>query len=266
MKAENISAKRSLKSSTEFPSGSTSKTLRCSGSQNLWDTGLAAEKAPSIKKTGVHLEPQDYHKKMEDPDAVVIDMRNVYEAAIGRFQPPEGGAEWIDPKIRISTEFPAWLEKEETKEKLKGKQVMFYCTGGVRCERATALLKNTYEEGTVQEVFQLQGGIHKYLDHFEDGGHWVGKNYVFDKRFAHGPKKPKPNEAIFGKCACCSKPWDRYRGKKKCSACGVPLLVCSACQAAKLDKNKKNPPKCPLCTEQGWETKKEKVPTAWPLV
>ena len=58
-----------------------------------------------------------------------------------------------------------------------------YCTAGVRCERASAFMKNK----GVENVYQLEGGIHRYLEAFpEDGGHWIGKNYVFDKRFSHG--------------------------------------------------------------------------------
>ena len=58
-----------------------------------------------------------------------------------------------------------------------------YCTAGVRCERASAFMKNK----GIENVYQLEGGIHRYLEAFpEDGGHWIGKNYVFDKRFSHG--------------------------------------------------------------------------------
>ena len=71
---------------------------------------------------------------MEEDNTVIIDVRNSYEADIGKFvgQEGTGGAEYIDPKMRKSTDFKAWLGKEETKEKLKGKQVMMYCTGGER--------------------------------------------------------------------------------------------------------------------------------------
>ena len=64
-----------------------------------------------------------------EKDTVVIDVRNYYETVIGRIQPPEGGAEFLDPMMRNSREFPKWLNAPETKEKLKGKKVMMYCTG-----------------------------------------------------------------------------------------------------------------------------------------
>lgn len=85
---------------------------------------------PPLSEAGSHLEPEEYHEKMREQDTVIIDVRNHYEAAIGHFQPPEGGAKLIDPMMRKSTEFPCWLDKPETKEQLKGKQVLMYCTGG----------------------------------------------------------------------------------------------------------------------------------------
>ena len=207
----------------------------------------------------------------------MIDIRNSYEAAIGRFDPPKGGAEYIDPKMRLSTEFPDWIDANL--EKLKDKQVMMFCTGGVRCERASALLKS---KGHDKGVYQLFGGIHKYLEEFKNdgrtevtssipipipspspsphhlsaifapapltivlltGGHWIGKNYVFDKRFAHGA--PGKEDEVVGKCVSCENPWDKYRGRKKCPQCAVPLLICIDCQ----EQNKHFTALCNLCQE-----------------
>jgi len=78
--------------------------------------------------------------------------------------------------MRKSTEFPVWLDKPETKEMLRGKQVLMYCTGGIRCERASALLRQKIEneedtkELGIKGVYQLQGGIDKYFKEFPDGG------------------------------------------------------------------------------------------------
>jgi len=97
----------------------------------LVNYGLAGSRAPPLSQHGgTHLEPTEYHKKMCESDTVIIDVRNHYEANIGRFNPPANGAQIIDPKMRKSTEFPIWLENN--KEKLRGKQVLMYCTGGVR--------------------------------------------------------------------------------------------------------------------------------------
>jgi predicted sulfurtransferase len=130
--------------------------------------GLEREKAPPILEYhGVHLEPKEYHKMIADKDTVMIDVRNHYEAIIGHFEPPHKDAIMLDPMMRKSTEFPIWLDTPETKEKLKGRNVLMYCTGGIRCERATALLKYKMEHDPeiknlgIQEVYQLQGGIDK---------------------------------------------------------------------------------------------------------
>jgi predicted sulfurtransferase len=268
--------------------------------------GLEGQKAPQIKQySGVHLEPKDYHKKLAESNTVVIDVRNHYEAAIGRFVPPTDNSEskdsnssdvpqWIDPKMRKSTEFPAWLDKDETKEIMKGKQVLMYCTGGIRCERASALLKYKMETDPavknlgIKGVFQLQGGIDKYFKEFPDGGYWKGKNYVFDKRFAHAPPKidgelhgrAKDDETktesfhskkdaygssittttqAMGKCEACHKPWDMYRGKRRCPTCGVPSLICKECFLADRGGTKKlgREVRCDLCVEQNIFSKRD---------
>jgi predicted sulfurtransferase len=86
---------------------------------------LVPDKAPSLKKfAGEHLEADEYHDAMQDPETVIIDVRNAYESAIGAFKPPEGGARLIDPKMRNSIEFPKWLNSDETKKQLTGKKVL----------------------------------------------------------------------------------------------------------------------------------------------
>jgi len=234
--------------------------------------GLGGSKAPPIGKTGVHLEPEDYHAKMGEKDTVIIDVRNHYEANIGKFVPPKEGAQYIDPNMRKSTEFPVWLDKPETKEMLKGKQVLMYCTGGVRCERASALLRHKIEteddvaDLRIKGVYQLQGGIDKYFKHFPDGGNWAGKNYVFDKRFAHAPpgkegkeRAQETEELCMGSCESCNKPWDKYRGKRRCPTCGVPSLICYDCFKADQDGKRKlgREIRCDLCIQEGITSKRQ---------
>lgn len=176
----------------------------------------------------------------------------------------KGGAEYIDPKMRKSTDFPGWLDKQETKDSLKGKEVLMYCTGGVRCERASALIKKKYGD-SIAGVFQLEGGIEKYLQEFPDGGFWNGKNYVFDKREAIGAdcvqgvggvvtkeQKKQLKKAVLGKCVVCKTNWDRFIGKKKCYTCGIPVLMCDSCLSQKPDKTpgKELSVRCPLCVEE----------------
>jgi len=151
------------------------------------------EKDAACKEGGVHLDAKDYHEMLKKENAVVIDVRNHYEAVIGRFDGQEqdasnskegkqnqnskektAGAEYIDPKMRKSTDFTQWLGKESTKEKLKDKTVLMFCTGGIRCERASAYLKKEMGD-KVDGVYQLQGGVERYLKAFPDGGFWRGK-------------------------------------------------------------------------------------------
>ena len=160
------------------------KELRVIPVEELVFYGIREEHA-ACGEGGVHLDAIEDHEMLKKENAVVIDVRNHYEAAIGRFDGQEGqkdksgvdkkaGATYIDPKMRKSTDFTQWLAKEETKEKLKDKTVLMFCTGGIRCERASAYLKK--EIGNeVDGVYQLQGGIERYLKAFPDGGFWRGK-------------------------------------------------------------------------------------------
>ena len=217
---------------------------------------IYSDKAPSLKKfAGEHLEADEYHKAMQDPDTVVIDVRNAYESAIGAFQPPEGGAKLIDPKMRNSIEFPKWLNSKETQKQLTGKKVLMYCTGGIRCERATALLN---QMSTVNEdlkpkgVYHCRGGIERYVKTFPEGGFWKGKNYLFDRRMEQTPSVKTDNAVesdIDAKCCLCRVKWTVYRGQFKCnrSLCRVPVIVCESCTSAATEKPESLV--CELCLE-----------------
>eukprot|EP00934_Nitzschia_sp_Nitz4_P002252 Nitzschia sp. Nitz4//scaffold110_size71422//44600//46348//NITZ4_005877-RA/size71422-processed-gene-0.72-mRNA-1//-1//CDS//3329533098//2252//frame0 len=221
----------------------------------------------SVEMGGVHLEAKDYHEMLKKKDAVVIDVRNHYEAIIGRFdgQVNNGGATYIDPKMRKSTDFKGWLDQDDTKEKLKDKTVLMFCTGGIRCERASVYLKNKFGQD-VNGVYQLKGGIERYLKAYpEDGGFWTGKNKVFDKRESVSAINPNGDGGVVkkakiggkeyvptSKCCVCGVPWDRYVGKKKCWTCGVPLLMCDKCMSKAPDRDPKLQlnTRCTLCIEE----------------
>ena len=146
----------------------------------------------------------------------------------------------LDPEMRRSTEFPKWVD--DNLGKLEGKKVLMYCTGGIRCERASAYLT---EECGLGDVNQLEGGIHRYLEAFpEDGGLWVGKNYTFDKRFSHGACQTE----TIAECVVCRAPWERYQAQLKCNKCKMEVIVCKTCTR---NKKAKPIPKsalvCPLC-------------------
>lgn len=223
-------------------------------------------KAPSLNRhSGKHLDAIEYHNQMQQKDTVIIDVRNAYESDIGHFQPPEGGAELLDPKMRTSQDFPKWLNAPATKEKLKNKTVMMYCTGGIRCERATALLNqitDAEEDFKTKDVVMVRGGIERYLKTFKEGGYWKGKNYLFDKRMEQAPPE-KSQEAldseIESNCCVCQTPCSQYRGQHKCSRtipssglpCAVPVIVCENCQKVATDEPQTLA--CPLCV-MGYQT------------
>ena len=240
------------------PSTALFRTFTLRKVQELVGYGLGGIKAPSLTRNGgKHLEADAYHEQMKQKDTVIIDVRNAYESAIGHFQPPPGGALLLDPKMRDSTDFPKWLNLPETKAKLKGKTVMMYCTGGIRCERATALLNQMTEAEDQDDDFQTKdvvmarGGIERYLKTYPEGGFWKGKNYLFDKRMEQTPSM-KTKEAldndIESNCCICKTAHASYRGQFKCSqndSCSVPVIVCPRC--TKIAEDEPDQLQCALC-------------------
>ncbi|VEU40476.1 unnamed protein product [Pseudo-nitzschia multistriata] len=193
-------------------------------------------------------------------DTILIDCRNTKEYAIGNF------AGSIDPQTTTFNQFPKWVD--EHKHKLRNKSVLMYCTGGIRCEKASAYVRHAM--GTaVKEVRHLQGGIHKYLEEFgsdnptytesstaEEGvsssssssSLWRGKNFVFDGRGAHGPasdgtskngKQSNPAASAsttVGTCRYCKSPYDSFDPHCVCTVCKEPILVCKSCQACSANR------------------------------
>ena len=267
-----VFAETDFKYIDDLPADRHFKELRIIPVQELVFYDIKEEEAPlragqEKAAGGVHLDAKAYHEMLKKENTVVIDVRNHYETIIGRFDGQEsvGGASYIDPKMRKSTDFKNWLAKEETKEKLKDKTVLMFCTGGIRCERASAYLKNKIGD-QVEGVYQLQGGIERYLKEYPDGGgFWNGKNFVFDKREAVSADNPNGDGGVVGKkkkaaelgkmaskCCVCQCPWDRYIGKKKCWTCGVPVLMCDTCMSKKPDKDPgmRLSVRCPLCVAE----------------
>jgi UPF0176 protein len=130
-----------------------------------------------VGATGTYVAPADWNTLIADPETVVIDTRNDYEVRIGSFK----GA--IDPATASFRHFPDWLRAN--REALKGKKVAMFCTGGIRCEKATAFARS---EG-LDEVYHLKGGILSYLETVPpQDSLWSGECFVFDQRVAvaHG--------------------------------------------------------------------------------
>ncbi len=144
---------------------------------------------------GNYLEPQEWRNVMESGEEyVMIDVRNNYESKIGHFE----GA--LKPDLKNFYDFPKWLEEANIP---KDKKVLMYCTGGIRCEKFSVLMK---EEGW-DDVNQLHGGILRYAKE-ENGKHFNGKCFVFDDRLAV-PINPESTEPI-SVCEITGKPADTY--------------------------------------------------------
>jgi UPF0176 protein len=126
-----------------------------------------------LEITGKYVEPKEFYDGLNDPNTLVIDARNDYEYDLGHFK----GA--LKPEIKRFRELPNWIR--ENKHLLKGKRILTYCTGGVRCEKFSGWLK---KEG-FEDVGQLHGGIITYGKHPETKGQlWEGNCYVFDQRIS----------------------------------------------------------------------------------
>ena len=120
---------------------------------------------------GTYVKPEDWNALISDPDVTLVDTRNAYETAIGTFKNA------VDPATETFREFPGYVKQNLNPE--KHKKVAMFCTGGIRCEKSTAFLK---EQG-FEEVYHLQGGILKYLENVpEEESLWEGECFVFDNR------------------------------------------------------------------------------------
>tara|TARA_B100001750_G_scaffold136233_1_gene108390 strand:- start:197 stop:1102 length:906 start_codon:yes stop_codon:yes gene_type:complete len=142
---------------------------------------LRQDHVDPTQQVGTYLTPREWHEMLKaNPDMPVIDTRNDYEVEIGTFKNA------IDPKTKVFTEFPDFVSKHLSPE--KNKKVAMFCTGGIRCEKASSyMLAEGYEE-----VYHLKGGILKYLEDIpEEESLWDGECYVFDHRVSlgHGLKQ-----------------------------------------------------------------------------
>jgi len=125
--------------------------------------------------TGTKVSPSEWNTLIADPDVLLIDTRNDYETEIGSFT----GA--VNPETRSFTEFPTWIDDHG--DLLSKPKIAMFCTGGIRCEKASAYLR---EQG-FEEVYQLDGGILRYLETVPEAeSAWDGECYVFDRRVSVG--------------------------------------------------------------------------------
>lgn len=168
---------------------------------------------------GKHLKPAQVHKLMEEHDDVVFfDGRNAYEAAVGKFQ------DAVVADVRHTRDFPKELEDPKY-DSIKDKPVVTYCTGGIRCEVLSMLMK---KQG-FQEVYQIDGGIMKYGETYGDDGLWQGSLHVFDDRMG----TTFSDKAVdIGSCVHCGGKTSNY---ENCAdkTCNDLILICGDCMPEK---------------------------------
>lgn len=174
-------------------------------------------------RVGTYIEPDQWNTLIEDPDVTVIDTRNRYETLIGTFKNA------IDPKIDSFTEFSDYVR--ENLDPKKHKKIAMFCTGGIRCEKASSFM---LAEG-FESVFHLKGGILKYLEEIpKEQSQWQGDCYVFDRRMAVGHGLTTGHYSM---CYCCGYP---LSDKDKTHNLYEEGVSCAHCYEKTSSENKSN--------------------------
>lgn len=165
---------------------------------------------------GKHLKPEKLHElvKKHGKDVVFFDGRNAYEAAVGRFK------NTVVPKTKTTRDFVKEIESPKY-DGIKNKPVVTYCTGGVRCEVLSALMKNR----GFKEVYQIDGGIVKYGEKYGDDGLWEGALYIFDGRMT---QRFSDKSKDIGQCVHCGRKTSNYENCVNL-ACNRLVLICEKC-------------------------------------
>ena len=182
---------------------------------------MGVEGIDPLQSVGRYVKPSEWNDLISDPDVLLIDTRNDYEVQIGTFKNA------VNPKTQTFREFPEYVQKEL--DPAKHKKVAMFCTGGIRCEKSTAYLR---EQG-FEEVYHLEGGILKYLEDMpSEESLWQGDCFVFDNRVAVGH--------------------DLQKGEyDQCYACRMPIT-----EADKQDLAYVKGESCPHCIDNATEEQK----------
>ena len=172
-----------------------------------------------LKDSGTYIDSIRWNKLIKDQNTIVIDTRNHYEVSIGSFNKS------INPNTESFSEFPNWVD--DNLEKYLGdedsKNIAMYCTGGIRCEKASAYLKSK----GLKNVYQLQGGIIEYTRQIKDKNlknNFLGKNFVFDERRAE-----TVSEDIVSNCHQCGEPCDSHVNCAN-ESCHLLFIQCKKCR------------------------------------
>lgn len=169
-----------------------------------------------VTNKGVHLKAADFNAILDDENTILVDMRNHYESEIGHFK----GA--IKPDVDTFRDSLPIIE-EELSEHKENKNLVMYCTGGIRCEKASAYFKHK----GFQKVYQLEGGIIEYVRQIKAENlenKFIGKNFVFDERRAE-----RVSEDIIAHCHQCGSPCDTHVNCAN-EACHLLFIQCDSCK------------------------------------
>lgn len=170
-----------------------------------------------VTNKGIHLKAQEFNDLLANPDTIVVDFRNHYESEVGHFE----GA--ITPDVENFRESLPIINAQLQDYK-EDKNLLMYCTGGIRCEKASAYFKH---QG-FKNVYQLEGGIIEYARQVKDEGvksKFVGKNFVFDHRLGE-----RITDDIIAQCHQCGKPCDNHTNCAN-DACHLLFIQCDDCKA-----------------------------------
>lgn len=166
---------------------------------------------------GTHLDAPTFNELMEDPDTIIVDMRNHYESEIGHF------TNAVTPEVTTFREsLPIIHDMLEAHK--EDKKILMYCTGGIRCEKASAYFKHK----GFKQVYQLEGGIINYARQIQALGlesKFIGKNFVFDNRLGE-----RITDDVIAHCHQCGKPCDTHTNCKN-DACHKLFIQCDECAA-----------------------------------
>ncbi len=168
-----------------------------------------------VRNKGIHVDAEIFNELIESEDTVLVDMRNHYESEIGHFKNA------VTPDVDTFRESLDIIE-EDLKDHKEDKKLVMYCTGGIRCEKASAYFKHK----GFKNVFQLEGGIIEYTRQVNEKqleNKFIGKNFVFDERRAE-----KITEDIIAQCHQCGKPCDTHINCAN-DACHLLFIQCEEC-------------------------------------
>ena len=171
-----------------------------------------------VTNIGIHLKAKEFNQILDDPNTIVVDFRNHYESEIGHFK----GA--ITPDVETFRESLPIINEQLQNHK-EDKNLVMYCTGGIRCEKASAYFKH---QG-FKNVYQLEGGIIQYAKQIKEEGlesKFIGKNFVFDHRLGE-----RITDDIISQCHQCGKPCDNHTNCEN-EGCHLLFIQCDACKAA----------------------------------